>query len=170
MKKLTNFRFNDIVLYAKCWYQRKDIVEDLGYLFSQIYGWTPTKEQEIADMMVRVLDKLYIEMDIPQGYCEARFFNTHYHFENEVRKYMWIYECSREKAIIQLVLGVLQGLSKDEIDLEPPYYGKHEHFRLGSLGPDNPISMTYTQMNRMAEKAFGKESKKKLYEQRRSTL
>ena len=54
-------------------------------------------------------------------------------------------------AIIYLARGILQGLSRDEIKLKAPHYGKKEYFRMGSLFGENPISMTYTEMNRKAE-------------------
>lgn len=67
---IKNFTFNDIVLYAKGWYARSEnIVADLGYLLSKIYGWTPTREHDVAKMMLRALDKLYIELDLPRDSC-----------------------------------------------------------------------------------------------------
>ena len=149
-----NFVYNDIVLYAKGWYERSEsITDDLGYLFSKVYAWTPKTEKEVSYMMLRALDRLYVELNIPSD-CPAKWFNTHASFEEEVNKRMSIYEYSREMAIIYLVLAVFQGLSKDEIQLIAPKYGKREHFRMGSLFGKNPISMTYTEMNRRAKKMF----------------
>lgn len=153
---ITNFIFNDIVLYAKGWYQRsKNICEDLDYLFSKIYGWTHPIEYEVADRMLRVLDKLYVEAGVYSGTkVPYGWLVEHYLFEGEIRQRMQLYNCTREKAIILVVLSILQGLSREQIKLNSPHYGKKEHFRMGSLFGDNPISMTYTEMNRRAQKIF----------------
>ena len=161
---IKNFLYNDIVLYAKGWYERSEnICEDLDYFFSQIYGWTSAREDEVAHRMMIVLDRLYEAADVfsrtnrPYGW-----YISHASFEEEVRKRMSLYhDCSRDMDIIFTVLSVLQGLSKEEIELEPPFYGKHEHFRMGSLFGKNPISMTYKEMNRRAEQMFGRSSKKR---------
>ena len=152
---IKNFIYNDIVLYCKGWYQRDgNMLEDLGYLFSKIYAWTPTKENEIARMMMVALDKLYEEIEGPIS--PYRFYNKHAIFMDEIYKRMDIFEQSMDMAIIGLVRGVFQGLSKDEIKLNPPHYGRKEYFRMGSLFGMTPISMTYTEMNRRAERMFNK--------------
>ena len=166
MKKVTKFIYNDIVLYAKGWYERSgNICEDLDYMFSKIYGWTSPRENEVAHRMLKVLDRLYKEAEIFSDKSQPiSWLTTHSAFESEIRNRISICECSRDIGIIYVVLGVLQGLSKDEIELEPPYYGRKEHFRMGSLFGHNPISMTYTEMNRRAEKMFERSSKKKTEE------
>ena len=104
---LTNFVYNDIVLYSKGWYQRSEnICEDLGYLLSKVYAWTPKTEQEVSHMMLRALDRLYRDLDIPRDNCPARWFNSHASFEEEVNKRMHFYNISREMAIIYLVLAI----------------------------------------------------------------
>lgn len=149
-----NFIFNDIVLYAKGWYQRSEnIVDDLAYLFEQIYGWVTADEGEIALRMLRVLDSLYKAMDLKQE--NYGMFNSHFLLEQGIRKCMSVYDVSRDMATIYVAMSVLQGLSKDEIKLNAPHYGKKEHFRMGTLFGKYNISMTYTEMNRRAQKAFG---------------
>lgn len=153
MKPVENFTYNEVVLYCKGWYQKDgDTLEDLGYLFSQIYAWTPKKENEIAHMMLVALDKLYDVLDGPLN--PYRFYNKHAIFMDEVYKRMSIYEQSMNMAIIGLVRSIFQGLSKDEIKLNPPHYGRKEYFRMGSLFGMTPISMTYTEMNRRAQQMF----------------
>lgn len=153
---IKNFIFNDIVLYAKGWYERSEnICEDLDYLFSKIYGWTHPVWYEVADRMMRVLDELYNVANMYQrSNLPYRWLPSHHLFEGEVRNRMLLYKCSREKAIVLVVLSVLQTLSKEEIKLNPPHYGKKERFRMGCLIGKNPISMTYTEMNRRAQKMF----------------
>lgn len=151
MKPIENFTYNDIVLYAKGWYEKTDLYEDLGYLLSKIYGWTPKRDDELAHFMLDVLERIYEAQDkkFSSGYLCS--FTS---FWNEVNRYSDIYECTYNRAIILLVLGRLQGLTKDEIKLNPPHYGKKEHFRLGCLLGKYPISMTYTEMNRRVQQMF----------------
>lgn len=152
---ITDFVYNDIVLYCKGWYRKNgNMLEDLGYLFSKVYGWTPKTERQIAHMMLVVLDRLYDELDKPIN--SYRFYNKHSIFIEEVYKYMNLYEISMDTAIIYLVRSILQGLSLDEIKLKTPHYGKKEYFRMGGLFGIPPISMTYTEMNRRAQKVFNK--------------
>lgn len=151
---ITNFVYNDIVLYSKGWYYKNgNILEDLGYLFSKIYAWTPKTEKEIGHMMLIVLDKLCEQLDTPIS--PYRFYNKHSLFMEEIQNRMRMYNQSMDMAIIYLVRGILQGLSREEIKLNKPHYGKKEYFRMGTLfGKIPPISMTYTEMNRMAAKTF----------------
>lgn len=151
MKPIENFTYNDIVLYAKGWYEKTDLYEDLGYLLSKIYGWTPKRDDELAYFMLDILERIYEAQDkkFSSGYLCS--FTS---FWNEVNRYSDVYECTYNRAIILLVLGRLQGLTKDEIKLNPPHYGKKEHFRMGCLIGKNPISMTYTEMNRRAQQMF----------------
>lgn len=148
---IENFAYNDIVLYAKGWYEKKDLYEDLGYLLSKIYGWTPKKDDELAYFMLDILERIYEAQDkkFSSGYL-CSFAS----FWNEANRYADIYECTYNRAIILLVLSRLQELRRDEIKLNPPHYGKKEHFRMGCLLGKHPISMTYTEMNRRAQKMF----------------
>ena len=157
---IENFTYNDIVLYSKGWYQRSEnICDDLGYLISQVYAYYPTKEDEVSMYMLIVLDRLYeeLENDGQDASINGRWYRSHRMFEQEIRHRMHLYEWSRDMAIISLVLCILQGLSKDEIELKKPVYGKKCHFRMGQLfGGKFPVSMTYTTMNKIADKAFNK--------------
>lgn len=152
---IENFIFNDIVLYCKGWYETPEgntMLDDLGYLFEEIYGWKPKTEEEIAHKMLVVLDRLYEEME------EKFVFESHRlnfsRFHDEVRRNMRLYDCSFSMGTIRVVHSILQCLSKDEIKLNPPVYGKGKHFRMGGFFQKRPISMTYKEMNRIAEKAF----------------
>lgn len=144
---IINSPYNDIILYCKGWYYKNgNPYEDLGYLFSKIYGWTPKEERELTSMMLKVLDKINTERGKKV---------TLYDFYNEVQRRINIYEVSENNAIISYVIAELQGLSKNEIKLNAPHYGRKEYFRMGTLfGKNPPISMTYTEMNRRAHKMF----------------
>ena len=153
---ITNFRYNDIVLYSKGWYEKSgNIAEDLDIIFQKIYGYSDSDEKAIAHKMLMVLDRLYEEKNIKFDS------NSHLHcfvgLYEEISRYMWLYDISRDMALIMVVLSILSQLSKDEIKLKAPHYGKKEPFRLGKMfGDKYPISMTYKEMNRIAEKTFGK--------------
>lgn len=153
---IVNFTFNDIVLYSKGWYERKgNVVDDLGYLLSQVYGYYPVEEGEVAMYMLAVLDRLYEELrEDGVRLDEMRWYASHKRFENEIRYRVSFYGYSRDMAIIYLVLSILQGLDRSEIVLNKPVYGKKCHFRMGGLFNKFPISMTYAEMNRIAERAF----------------
>jgi hypothetical protein len=147
---ITNFVYNDIVLYCKGWYQTPEgdtMLDDLGYLLSKIYAWTPKTESEIAHFMIIILDKLYSEMKLEHNNDFSKLFE-------EINRNTRLYKCSFNMAIILYVHSVLQGLSVDKIKLNAPHYGKKEHFRLGMLLGKYPISQTYTEMNHIAQKAF----------------
>lgn len=145
---IKNFMYNDIVLYAKGWYKQNGLLEDLGYLLSRIYAWTPKTEKEISDFMIIILDKLCDEKIT--DYKNAPYVYTHYGFLQEVNRYMFIYDCTYDMAVIRVVLSILMELKKDEIQLNPPHFGKKEHFRYGLSTP----SMTYKEMNRIVDKWF----------------
>lgn len=156
---IENFIYNDIVLYCKGWYTSKDndIIKDLGYLFSKIYAWTPKTEEEVARMMMRVLDKLYEERG--KTFIEGTRFSFAT-FYDEIKRTMWLYNVSFSMAIIIIVKSRLFELTNDEIKLNPPHYGKKEHFRLGYLfGKEAKISTTYKEMNDFAQKWFNNNKK-----------
>ena len=153
---IKDFVFNDIVLYCKGWYQSPDgdtILDDLGYLFGEIYAWTPKTEEEVAHFMMKVLDKLYEEQD--RKFNSESLMDSFSGFYKQVRRYMWLYNCSFDMAVIWTVHSILQGLSSKEIKLNPPVYGKKKHFRMGQFFGKYPISMTYKEMNNRAIKMFG---------------
>lgn len=147
---ITDFIYNDIILYCKGWYQTPKgdtMLDDLGYLFGKIYAWTPKTEEDIAHFMIIVLDRLYSEMKLEHNDSFSKLFG-------EINRNIRLYQCSFNMAIILYVHSILQSLSVEEIKLNPPHYGKKEHFRLGILLGEYPISQTYTEMNRIAQKAF----------------
>lgn len=113
---ITNFIFNDIVLYSKGWYKRGNIVDDLSYLFGKIYAWAPKNESEVASMMLRVIDKLNEARDIK--------FPGLKNFYDRIKNHTLIYECSFEIGIIAICMSELMGLTRDEIELNPPKFGK----------------------------------------------
>ena len=122
--KLSEWHYNDVVLYAKGWYERKDLFKDLGHIFEEIYGWEP-KKHDVVWMMWRILDKVCEHLD--PG--EKTYYSTFADVDQKVSNDMFIYDCDRETAIVYFVLGVLQGLDKTQIEVGRPVYGKEKYFR-----------------------------------------
>ena len=155
MKKIENFLYNDIVLYSKGWFCSKEgiIWKDLAYFFSEIFAFPPKTEDEVALLMLIVLEKIHqeFELDRDPEKVSSRWLSTPYLLEQEIRRIMLFYDYDRNRATIQAVLNVLQTLSNKEIKLKRPVYSKKFPFRLDRT----PISMTYTEMNRRAIKMFG---------------
>lgn len=150
--KIKDYRFNSIVLYAKNWYQHSDnIVDDLNILFSDIFCYSPKNERAVARLMLNVLDDLTIKLG---EFNSHRLLSSHSMFEDKVECYIQMFGVARDMAIIYAVLGVLCNLTNKDILLNKPIYGKKEKFRLGCMFGKNPISMTYTEMNRIADKSF----------------
>ena len=159
MEKIKDYTFNDIILYAKGWYKGTDnICEDLGYFFSKIYWVSDYNEGTIAMRMLRLLDDIYNKLSLNRNpeHLAGKWLATHTQFEGEVKRLMMLYNFNRDMAIIHAVLGVLHSMTCDEIELNPPKYGKKERFRMGCIGYDFPISQTYKEMNRIAQKFFAK--------------
>lgn len=154
MEKIKNFVFNDVVLYAKYWYEHTNIIDDLGYIFGEIYGLpSDMTEAEVAEISLRVLDKLCEEYHA-RG-IHNKWYMSFYQFENKVSNNKGLYECSRELAVIRTVLSILCDMELTDIELNKPVFGKDKHFRLGNMFIKYPKSMTYTNMNKHAEKFFG---------------
>ena len=142
---IENFIYNDIILYTKGWYKRTDIVKDLAYLFRQVYGWADENERDIAYKMLGVIDKInegLKDTDYRQVNLQTLYGEVYDH-------YVCLYNVSFEMGIILWSMSKMFGLDKKYIKLNPPHYGKKEHLRM-----DAKPSMTYAEMNRIADRIF----------------
>ena len=152
-EKQEYFTYSDVVLYAKHWYERNDLIEDLGYIFSKIFGWTPDREHEIAEMMLMVLDAFYEKVGIQLNGKEDGFWNNSFQsFYRAIRERATFYNISYDRAVIKHVLSILSRSPREaltKLHIKPPHYGKKEHFRM-----DGKPSMTYKEMNRIAKETF----------------
>ena len=161
MIHITNWAYNDVALYAKGWYERKDLFQDMSYIFSKIYGYHPDNMHDIAHMMLLLLDDL--AQHVEPG--EKVWWNSYSRIFEEVDNRVNGYNLDRDTAITLTVLSIVQQLGRNEIGLKRPYYGKKEYFRAGHgiFATDEDIrkdrSKTYKQMNREAERFFGEEGK-----------
>lgn len=141
---IEDFRYNDIILYAKGWYKRTDIVKDLAYLFRQVYGWADENERDIAHKMLRVMDRINEELK-DTNYRQVNL----QRFYDEVQNDVCLYKVSFDMGIILWSMSQMMQLDRKHIKLNPPHYGKKEHFRM-----NGKPSMTYAEMNRIANKMF----------------
>lgn len=157
MKKITDFPFNDVVLYAKGWYQRTDnIFEDIKKCIEEdnIYNiWPNMSSRDICSYMLRCLDKIYTYLD-DNDKRNGRWLCSHAAFLDKIEHNMRFRGNTYEEAIVYTILSILGELSIDEIELKKPKYGKGRR-RLGGMFNDYPISMTYKEMNKIAQKTFG---------------
>ena len=148
---IKNFPYNDIILYAKGWYKRTDVVSDLGYLFGKVYGWVSGSEHEIANMMLKVVDMINDELkdEIKNTWYAKKPLSSFY---SEVHDhYVCLYNVSFDMGVILWCLSRMLELEAKHIELIPPHYGKGEHFRM-----EGKPSMTYAEMNRIAKRMFDK--------------
>lgn len=142
---IKDFKYNDIILYAKGWYKRTDVVKDLAYIFGQIYGWVSESEHDIAYKMLRVIDRINEELKDTK-YTPV---NLQRFYSEVLDYYVRLYNVSFEMGIILWSMNQMMRLDRTYIKLNPPHYGKKEHFRM-----DGSPSMTYAEMNRIAKKMF----------------
>lgn len=156
MKKITDFPFNDVVLYSKGWYERtNNIFDDIKKCIEEdnIYNtWDNMSPRDICSYMLRCLDKIYTYLD-DNDKRNGRWLYSHAAFLDKIEHNMKFYNKTYEEAIVYTVLSILSELSVDEIELKKPKYGKGRR-RMGGMFQNYPISMTYTQMNKIVKKIF----------------
>lgn len=162
---IENFEYNDIILYCKGHLIRKDIVQnrkkvtdedivkDLGYIFSKIYGLCDLTEDDIAYFMLHVLDvyydKAYIRFD---SEIKDKNFST---MHQDIINYMRYDKLSYSMACIYWVMRIFKWkIDMSTIKLNPYHYSKNKIFRARG-----PISMTYTEMNDRQQKLLNKLNK-----------
>ena len=156
MKKIVDFPYNDIVLFAKGWYERTDdVFADIKACLEEDNRssvWDNMSKHDICHHMMNCLDKIYEYLDDNDKRNNV-WLCKHSAFLEQIRHRMDFYEMSYEEAIVYTVLSVLCGMTKDQIELKKPVYGKGRR-RIGGLLGTVPKSMTYREMNRMASKMF----------------
>ena len=156
MKQITDWRYNDIALYAKGWYEPKDLFQDMGHIFEKIYGYFPDNMHEIARMMLRVLDDLRSYLEPGEQVWWDSFSGF---FDNLERR---SYDYDINTAIVYEVIAIVQGIERRNIVMSKPVFGKKEYFRMGCglivtyEDKRKNQTKTYKQMNKEAEKHFGK--------------
>ena len=156
---IKNFRYNDIILYCKGHLIRKDIIKnghikvtnddiikDLEYLFSEIYGLCNLEESDIAHFMLRALDVYYKEAGVNfESETKDRNFAT---MHQDITNFMKFDKLTYNQACIRWVMSIFRWkIDMSTIELNPYHYAKNKLFRARG-----PISMTYTEMNNRQQK------------------
>lgn len=156
MKKIVDFAFNDVVLYSKGWYERTgDIFEDIRKCLEEdnhYYVWPNMGRCDICRYMLMCLDKVYEHLD-DEDRRNGCWLCSHAAFLDKINHYINFYEKTYEEAVVYTVLEVLSCMSKDQIELKKPVYGKGRR-RIGLMFRETPKSMTYKEMNKIASKTF----------------
>lgn len=155
MKKIINYRFNDVALYCKGWYEHTDnFMGDLEkYIrMNDDYYYPPKmKDTDIMYYMLKALDIVYEHCTAEELKCR-HLYHSHASFLEEVYHRIHFYNCSFEKAVCYIVYGILQGLDRNQIELNRPKYDKYHRYCGLFSSPKN--GMTYKEMYRHWDKRF----------------
>lgn len=158
MKPLGDWHFNDLALYAKGWYERKDLVEDMKHIFKTAYGYTPSTKHELVVMMLHVLDKLRDHLEPNERY----WWTSLVALDDQITRNICIYDEDQDEATIHTVLTILMEMEASVLCLKKPVYGKKMYFRKGPgicathEAVRKSRTMTYKQMNEEASRFFDK--------------
>ena len=169
MEKIKDFEWNDLVLYSKGWYENYSSNED--EFFAEIEKVIRLNENRFYERKMRKATIMHFlfsaheqiishltecEREIPHWCATPKY------FYDRVKEFMWRAETfygnmvSTDYACARVIIQVMSELTNDQIEFKRPVYGKGR-LRIGSMfGGRRPISLTYTQMNREAERSFGK--------------
>ena len=149
MKTIENFRFNDVVLYAKGWYEHSDnFMKDLEKYIRMNEDYYYPKEMsdiDIMNYMLKALDIVYEHCDAEDLKC-GHLYHSHASFLERVRHMQNFYGDTFEKAVCLIVYGILQGLSKTQISLNPPCYDKKHRCGGGLFNKKEKQGITYKEM------------------------
>lgn len=158
-RPVKHFEWNDLILTAKGWYESTDsLALDLAYGISantnrSIVTWD--NDERIAGILMNsvmpTIWKLLTEEELKSPCWLYRSDD----FYRKIADNMRLYECDFNHAVLLAVHDVLCNcITKEHIVLDKPVYRRGRR-RLGSIFHKYPKSMTYKQMNRIAEKHFG---------------
>ena len=158
MKPVGDWRFNDLVLYAKGWYERKDLVADMNHIFETVYGYVPGTKHELTVMMLRVLDILHDHLEPGERYWWTSFVSLDYHINRNLN----LYDEDQDEATIRVILNILLEMDASVLCIKKPVYGKRMYFRKGPglCASHEDVrksrTQTYNQMNEDVSRFFDK--------------
>lgn len=169
MEQVKDYEWNDVILYSKGWYKTcGNLYEDLARCICENGNRLLTPPDGdgalrnfVVTWMLRILDDLAEKLS-EAGNHKGSHLRTHSAFYEETKRRMCFYVEDEDEAICHTVLDFMLGLDRNDIKLERPVYGKGMR-RIGRhlMGlKGNPMSMTYKEMNRVADRCFGKKDKK----------
>lgn len=169
MKRITNFEWNDLVLYSKGWYENDTNTEDEFFdRIETIIKMNTNRSYEskmhrsdIMHMLFNAHGQIISHLSDKEKDCPFWCATPAYFYDavsNWMRRADWYYneKISLDYASARVILDVMSNMTTEQIEMRKPIYGKGR-LRMGTMfGEQRPISLTYTQMNREAEKVFGK--------------
>lgn len=169
MEKIKDFEWIDLVLYSKGWYENDSSNEDEFFkevenvirLNERRYYEKKMSRETIMHFLFAAHEKIIsnlneYERTSPHWCATPKTFYEE--VSNFIRRAKMYYntEVSMDYAAARVILTIMSNMTKDQIEMKRPVYGKGR-LRMGSMfGVKRPISLTYKQMNREAEKIFGK--------------
>ena len=145
MEQVRNFRFNDLVLYCKGWYEgTNDMFVDFErYIrMNEDYFYPPKmSRQDIIQYSLKAIDIVFENLTKEERH--NHYLGTMAKFYDYVRHKMWLYNKDFEETVLFVVHELLQGLDRKQIELIPPTYGKGKP----KIGWGYKQGMTYKEMN-----------------------
>lgn len=158
---IENFEWNDVVLTCKGWYEScGDVVTDLAIAIEQndnrsIYFKDKGNACEVASVLMNsVIPSYWEKLSESEKQKPCNLYKSS-EFYQKIKWKMDVLKCSFDMAVIYAVHDVFcNHVTRDNIKLNKPIYGRGRR-RLGSLfGDKYPISMTYKHMNDIASRMF----------------
>jgi len=158
---IENFEWNDVVLTCKGWYEScGNIVTDLAVAIEQnnnrsICFKDKANACEVASVLMNsVLPSYWEKLSESEKQKPCNLYKSS-EFYQKIKRNMDLFGCGFDMAVIYAVNDVFcNHVTRDNIKLNKPVYGKGSR-RLGSLfGDKYPISMTYKHMNDTASRMF----------------
>lgn len=153
METIKNFRYNDLVLYCKGWYEdTNDIFADFEkYIKMNGDYWYP-KQMTRKDVITHALRAVDLVFDhFTKEERHNHYLGSMFKFYDYTTHKMWVYNVKDfEVATLLVVHEFLQGLERKQIELIPPTYGKGKP----KIGWHYKEGMTYKQMNDEVKKVF----------------
>lgn len=167
MKKIENFEWNDLVLFSKGWYENDANTED--EFFKCVENVIKLNENrsfeknmhrdDIMNMMfnvhTQILNHLTDEEKKSPYWCATPkyFYDA---VKGWIRRSKMYYneDISFDYASARVILDIMSDMTKDQIEMKKPVYGKGR-LRIGKIDNKDPMSISYKQMNKMATEFFG---------------
>lgn len=155
MEQIKDFRYNDLVLYCKGWYEgTDDIFADFERYIKMNGDYCYPKQMTRKDVITHALRAVDLVFNaFTKEERHNHYLGTMSKFYDYTMHKMWVYNIKDfEVATLFVVHEFLQGLDRYQMDIIPPTYGKNKP----KLGWGYKFGMTYKEMNNMAKAVFKK--------------
>lgn len=154
METIKNFRYNDLVLYCKGWYEgTDDIFADFERYIKMNDDYVYPKQMTRKDVITHALRAVDLVFNaFTKEERHNHYIGTMSKFYDYTIHKMLSYTKDFEVATLLVVYEFLQGLDKYQIDIIPPTYKRNKP----KLGYGYKFGMTYKEMNKRAKAVFKK--------------